>query len=64
MKVLVIVSGCVWPILLNTVAGVRGVDECWTTPAASSDTAARAGLRAASPQIVTGADRRCRSASS
>ena len=24
MKVLVIVSGCVWPILLNTVEGVRG----------------------------------------
>ena len=27
MKVLVIVSGCVWPVLLNTVEGVRGVDE-------------------------------------
>ena len=27
MKVLVIVSGCVWPILLNTVEGVRAVDE-------------------------------------
>ena len=27
MKILVIVSGCVWPILLNTVEGVRAVDE-------------------------------------
>ena len=27
MKMLVIVSGCVWPVLLNTVAGVRGLDE-------------------------------------
>lgn len=27
MKVLVIVSGCVWPILLNTIEGVRGLDE-------------------------------------
>jgi ABC-type nitrate/sulfonate/bicarbonate transport system permease component len=27
MKVLVIVSGCVWPILLNTVEGVRAIDE-------------------------------------
>jgi ABC-type nitrate/sulfonate/bicarbonate transport system permease component len=25
-KILVIVSGCVWPVLLNTVEGVRGVD--------------------------------------
>ncbi|HET6665795.1 MAG TPA: ABC transporter permease [Intrasporangium sp.] len=27
MKVLVIVSGCIWPVLLNTVEGVRGLDE-------------------------------------
>lgn len=27
MKILVIVSGCVWPILLNTAAGVRALDE-------------------------------------
>ncbi|TAN15473.1 MAG: ABC transporter permease [Rhizobiaceae bacterium] len=26
MKVLVIISGCIWPILLNTVEGVRGLD--------------------------------------
>ncbi len=27
MKVLVIAFGCLWPILLNTVEGVRGIDE-------------------------------------
>lgn len=27
MKILVIISGCLWPILLNTVEGVRAVDE-------------------------------------
>ncbi|MDQ1027033.1 ABC-type nitrate/sulfonate/bicarbonate transport system permease component [Streptomyces umbrinus] len=60
MKVLVIVSGCMWPILLNTVEGVRAVDEVL------SDTCRSYGitgpsrlwhlvLRSASPQIVTGA---------
>ncbi|MCX5522300.1 ABC transporter permease [Streptomyces bobili] len=59
MKVLVIVSGCMWPILLNTVEGVRAVDEVL------SDTCRSYGitgpsrlwhlvLRSASPQIVTG----------
>lgn len=59
MKVLVIISGCVWPVLLNTVEGVRGVD------AILGDTArcyrlhgvARLRhlvLRAASPQIIAG----------
>ena len=59
MKVLVIVFGCVWPILLNTVAGVRAVDpvladtaRCYgiTGPARVR----RLILRSASPQIVTG----------
>ena len=27
MKVVVIVSGCIWPVLLNTVEGVRAVDD-------------------------------------
>ena len=59
MKVLVIVSGCVWPVLLNTVEGVRAVD------AVQLDTAraygidgphriARVVLPAASPQIAAG----------
>jgi ABC-type nitrate/sulfonate/bicarbonate transport system permease component len=60
MKVLVIFSGGVWPILLNTVEGVRGTDEVLSDTCRSY----RIGgwlrfkhfvLRAASPQIVTGA---------
>jgi ABC-type nitrate/sulfonate/bicarbonate transport system permease component len=60
MKVLVIISGCVWPILLNTVEGVRGVDEVLTDTCRSYRI--RGGLRvwhlmvrSASPQIVAGA---------
>jgi ABC-type nitrate/sulfonate/bicarbonate transport system permease component len=60
MKVLVIVSGALWPILLNTVEGVRAVDEVLL------DTSRSYGIRgvnrlrytilpAASPQIITGA---------
>lgn len=59
-KVLVIVVGGVWPVLLNTVEGVRGVDEVLADTCRSY----RIGgwlrmrtfiLRAASPQIVVGA---------
>jgi ABC-type nitrate/sulfonate/bicarbonate transport system permease component len=60
MKVLVIISGCVWPILLNTVEGVRAVDEVLTDTCRSYRI--RGGLRvwhlvvrSASPQIVAGA---------
>ena len=60
MKVLVIVSGCVWPILLNTVEGVRAVDEVLTDTCRSYRI--RGGrrmwhlvARSASPQIVAGA---------
>lgn len=59
MKLLVIASGAVWPVLLNTIEGVRAVDEVL------SDTCRSYGitgltrlrvlvLRGASPQIVTG----------
>ncbi len=60
MKVLVIVSGCLWPVLLNTVEGVRGLDEVLRDTARCY----RLGLRArlfrlilpgASPQIAAGA---------
>lgn len=59
MKVLVIVSGCVWPILLNTVAGVRAVDEVLADTCRSYGIVGPARLyhlilRSASPQIVTG----------
>jgi ABC-type nitrate/sulfonate/bicarbonate transport system permease component len=60
MKVLVIVSGCVWPVLLNTVEGVRGVDEVLTDTCRSYRIRGvlrleQLVLRSASPQIVTGA---------
>jgi ABC-type nitrate/sulfonate/bicarbonate transport system permease component len=60
MKVFVIATGAVWPILLNTVEGVRGVDDVLRDtssiyrlrPATKLRTLV---LRGASPQIVTGA---------
>jgi ABC-type nitrate/sulfonate/bicarbonate transport system permease component len=59
MRLLVIVSGAIWPVLLNTVEGVRALDQVL------SDTCRCYGirgvnrlrwlvLRAASPQILTG----------
>jgi ABC-type nitrate/sulfonate/bicarbonate transport system permease component len=60
MKVLVIVSGCLWPILLNTVEGVRAVDEVLTDTCRSYRIRGRLRVwhlmvRSASPQIVAGA---------
>lgn len=59
MKVLVIISGCIWPVLLNTVEGVRAVDEvlrdtsrCYGITGASR--LRHLVLRSASPQIITG----------
>ncbi|MGQ4389734.1 ABC transporter permease [Streptomyces sp. SAS_270] len=59
MKVLVIASGCVWPILLNTVEGVRAVDAVMSETARSYGITGVARLRhvvlrAASPQIFAG----------
>lgn len=59
MKILVIVSGCVWPVLLNTVEGVRGIDEVLRDTARCYGLSRRGRLRrlilpAASPQIVAG----------
>jgi ABC-type nitrate/sulfonate/bicarbonate transport system permease component len=59
MKVLVIVSGCLWPILLNTIEGVRARDEVLEDTCRAYGIRGRARLRhlvlpAASPQIVTG----------
>lgn len=59
MKIAVIISGAIWPVLLNTVEGVRAVDEVLT------DTSRTYGIRgfsrlrymvlpAASPQIMAG----------
>jgi ABC-type nitrate/sulfonate/bicarbonate transport system permease component len=59
MKVLTIVFGAVWPILLNTVEGVRGVDEVLTDTARSYGLTGWSRVRhlvlpAAGPRIVAG----------
>jgi ABC-type nitrate/sulfonate/bicarbonate transport system permease component len=59
MKALVIVSGCIWPVLLNTVAGVRSLDEVLEEVVRSYRIGGLARLwhfvlRGASPQIFTG----------
>jgi ABC-type nitrate/sulfonate/bicarbonate transport system permease component len=59
MKVVVIASGCVWPVLLNTVEGVRAVDPVMAETARSYGITGVARLRSvvlrsASPQIFAG----------
>jgi ABC-type nitrate/sulfonate/bicarbonate transport system permease component len=60
MKILVIVSGCLWPILLNTVEGVRGIDPILRDTARAYRLGRRRRLlhlvlRGAGPQIAAGA---------
>ncbi|MFH8496125.1 ABC transporter permease [Streptomyces coeruleorubidus] len=59
MKVTVIAAGCVWPVLLNTVEGVRAVDPVMAETARSYGVTGVARLRklvlrSASPQIFAG----------
>jgi ABC-type nitrate/sulfonate/bicarbonate transport system permease component len=59
MKILVIAFGCMWPILLNTVEGVRAVDSVLSDTARTYRITGAARLRnlvlpAASPQIFAG----------
>ncbi|MES5818155.1 ABC transporter permease subunit [Streptomyces sp. RG80] len=59
MKIVVIASGCVWPVLLNTVEGVRAVDSVMAETARSYGITGIARLRevvlrSASPQIFAG----------
>jgi ABC-type nitrate/sulfonate/bicarbonate transport system permease component len=59
MKTLVIVFGCIWPVLLNTVAGVRALDEVLAETVRSYRIGGLARLwhfvlPGASPQIFTG----------
>ncbi len=59
MQVVVIVSATVWPVLLNTVDGVRGIDPVVNDVARAyrirfSDRLLRMVIRSASPQIVAG----------
>ena len=60
MKILVIATGCLWPILLNTIEGVRGIEPVLRDVAASYRLTRLTRLRVlvlrgASPQIFTGA---------
>ncbi|UCM87718.1 ABC transporter permease [Streptomyces marincola] len=59
MKVAVIVTGAVWPVLLNTIQGVRSLDEVLSDTARCYGVTGAARLRrlvlpAAAPAIVTG----------
>ena len=59
MKVLVIAAGCIWPILLNTIEGVRAIDPVLRDAAAAYRLGRLARLRhlvlrGASPQIAAG----------
>ena len=59
MKIFVIFFSCAWPILLNTIDGVRGIDAVlWNTARTFSlgrvQTIRRIVLPAALPQIMTG----------
>ncbi|MEU9664340.1 ABC transporter permease [Streptomyces bobili] len=59
MKIVVIAAGCVWPVLLNTVEGVRAVDPVMSETARSYGITGLARLRSlvlpsASPQIFAG----------
>ncbi|GAA1794228.1 ABC transporter permease [Luedemannella flava] len=60
MKVIVIAMGCLWPVLLNTVEGVRGLDGILSDTSRAYRITGLARLRhlvlrGASPQIMTGA---------
>lgn len=60
MKVVVIITGCIWPILLNTVEGVRSLDEVLIDTSKIYRLSRRARLwynilPGASPQIFAGA---------
>lgn len=59
MKVAVIISACVWPVLLNTVEGVRAVDGVLSESARTYGLSGAARVRylvlpSAGPQIMTG----------
>lgn len=59
MKIAVIIFGCVWPVLLNTIEGVRAVDPVLNDTCAVYGISGGARLRylvlrSASPQIMTG----------
>lgn len=59
MKVVVIISGCIWPVLLNTIEGVRAVDGVLSDSSRTYGIVGWARIRhlvlpSASPQIMAG----------
>ena len=59
MKVVVIISGCIWPVLLNTIEGVRAIDGVLSDSAHTYGISGGARIRylvlpSASPQIMAG----------
>ena len=52
MKIAVIISGCIWPVLLNTIEGVRAIDPVLT------ETAPHLRDRRLRPAALPGAARR------
>jgi ABC-type nitrate/sulfonate/bicarbonate transport system permease component len=59
MKIVVIIAGAIWPVLLNTVEGVRAVDQVLSDTSATYRITGLARLRhlvlpGASPQIMAG----------
>jgi ABC-type nitrate/sulfonate/bicarbonate transport system permease component len=59
MKVVVIISGCIWPVLLNTIEGVRAVDGVLSDSSRTYGIAGWARIRylvlpSASPQFMAG----------
>jgi ABC-type nitrate/sulfonate/bicarbonate transport system permease component len=59
MKVVVIVSGCIWPVLLNTIEGVRAIDSVLSDSSHTYGITGAARVRylvlpSAAPQIMAG----------
>jgi ABC-type nitrate/sulfonate/bicarbonate transport system permease component len=59
MKIVVIISGAIWPVLLNTIEGVRAIDPVMRETARTYQLGRRSRvfslvLPAAAPQIMTG----------
>lgn len=59
MKVAVIISGCIWPVLLNTIEGVRAIDSVLSDSARTYGISGWARIRhlvlpSAGPQVMAG----------
>jgi ABC-type nitrate/sulfonate/bicarbonate transport system permease component len=59
MKIVVIISGCIWPVLLNTIEGVRAIDSVLSDSAHTYGIGGMARVRhlvlpSAGPQIMAG----------